>query len=122
MKRLFDFAFCEKEITPAVVFYLVPVGISKADKAAYYRVQRLTTGDNRFLFRPHNSEGSRFLDAVANSVGVTLRRGYIPISRLANFLRTTPPQLLNSDRVRTSCVSRLLFGTSIPRNCAKRIQ
>lgn len=109
MKTLFDFIYCDGMPSPATVFYLVSVGISRRDKAAFSFVRR-AANTNNFFFTRHDNLTQSFINRCANSIfsgadehkaAAYLRRKLVPVTWLASFLRQNPPALLNSLRIDT---------------------
>lgn len=108
MKRIFDFVYCKGSLTPAVVWYSVRCGISKADIQARQYIERLAASSNDYLFAKHSADLQEFQNCVAASLFPSavkagksplslLRRHFVEVTVLARFLRSCPPQLLNSE-------------------------
>lgn len=107
MKKLKDFVYCDGVLTTRTVFYLVAVGSSKRDAAAWRYVTGIARG-NSFYLRDHCHSSQAFIKRCATSIYgelsgakaiVLLRRVLVPVTWLAAFLRKNPPALLNSTRI-----------------------
>lgn len=103
MKRIYQFAFCEREITPEVVFYLVKVGTSEKDRQAHTYMKKLTEKSNCFLYALHDNEMQKFIDNIAKSQFKTktpwkfLRSKMVEITQLVKFIKQYPYNYLNAN-------------------------
>ncbi len=107
MKKLKDFVFCDGVLSSRTVFYLVAVGSSARDAAAWRFVRKTARGQNYFI-GDHGLSSQAFIERCAVSIygGVSagravslLRRVLVPVTWLAAFLRSYPPALLNSVKI-----------------------
>lgn len=115
MKTIFDFAYCDGELTPAVVWYQVRVGISKADKSAHQFVMSRARATPSMFYARHSMKVAEYLENVALSLfpfngasALMLRRKTIDVQALARFIRDNPLALLNSERIDTSLHAQYL--------------
>ena len=126
MKTNYDFAFCDGMLTPDVVFYTVPVGVSLADRRAIMSVRAFVRDDTRFFFARHSRETAEFINRIEASMFASakfngllafsyLRRRTVSIVSLARFLKRCPAALLNSSQIDTLFVNPCAMGTSLYR-------
>lgn len=121
MKKLKDFVFCDAVLTTKVVFYLVKVGISCADRQALRFVQSVASSSD-FYFQDHTQKSQAYIEKCAMSIfdGVPgsmamhlIRRQVVEIKWLAAFLRKNPPCLLNSAKINPAENRRQVFIQSV---------
>lgn len=112
MKKIFDFLYCDSILDASTVLYHVRVGTSKKDTLARRYVESIAKKSNAYLFARHDGKMAEFMTKVADSIFASvitgdrpkvmlMRHKYVEITQLARFLKTCPPQLLNTENFST---------------------
>ena len=107
MKTLYDFVYCNSQLTPGVVWYTVAVGCGHASHVACKQITSLAAASNDFFFTKHTKEVVIFKSECALSLfphdGTKrvpplrkLRQAFVDVEWLAKFLRRYPAAFLNA--------------------------
>lgn len=109
MKTIYRLIYCDGELSPSIVDYLVPVGISNYEQLSLQWLQDFTRNDNRFFFSINSAEVADFIYRIWSSFpqSSTLPNSTLHYHRsikaspveLRRFLQKFPPEFLNSDKV-----------------------
>lgn len=67
MKQVNVFLYCENELNPQIVLYLVMVGKSEREQKAHAWLVRHCAGDNRFFYHRNSAKIAEFLSKVRQS-------------------------------------------------------